>query len=872
MSYSTLYFYKLPINLFNKNFILENIETYLATLTPVTKTEFQYQRAELEKTIKVNMSQNYQLNLNSLVKYNYLKIVMDNAIYYYIIKSAKQVSESTIEFNIVMDVLNTFTFSQTASNRTYTLNKKSLITREHKDRLVKLPTQYVLRDLTSEEKFAFSELDSNNYYQNTSETEVHLLLNFSNAIDYLKDVGESSILFTFNTTNSYIVIKKENSSSVDTYENISTISIDDNKNVVITLQNSSIRLIHLGNNDLFIIVIPVDGALSFNFVSYVGDWTEFMNLAINTDKSISIEENKYKRIIDYYQEGLSTILFKKSEETLFDEDEDNQWYILYTSQNAVQSASVDYASKFVNPVEVRFYSDKGYTINTSSSREVTLNATSPLIPKWDSTPEEIEYIQDTPSTLGEKYVKIGGVTYDLHDYSRVYLERQNNSDLTFRIVTITQRNPLQTISFMNVGSVTFYGINTLNVSGMWGNSGVININSGASSYTGTADKWEDLDLTDSRYLKAFAFPYCPCDFMVGKTNFDILPAPFSFNADDYIQLNNVQKYEFKYQKNFKVASPLSNININIDTIDYGMARNSDYESKLFHSDYYLPKFVYDSFSFMFMLEHVNVDSVNESFMDLENNFYCTYVVSRNVQSKFMFIFNEYVLNRSTQDYDNILTIERNNEKALFNNEYINYIRSGGYNYDTKKANSQNAVNGMTTALSVVGAVGSFAGGIATQNPMYAMAGVGLAVATATSVIRAVHTAQEQDRAIAQKINQANMQGTSVQGNEDIDILTAFSGNKAKLVYYELSERMKNAMWDLFHYCGYATHEQKIPNVSSRIYFNFVQGEIILQDYTFNDTIALSIIQKWKDGVTFMHLVNSSYDFEQQYENFETSLI
>ena len=54
MSYSTLYFYKLPINLFNKNFILENIETYLATLTPVTKTEFQYQRAELEKTIKVS--------------------------------------------------------------------------------------------------------------------------------------------------------------------------------------------------------------------------------------------------------------------------------------------------------------------------------------------------------------------------------------------------------------------------------------------------------------------------------------------------------------------------------------------------------------------------------------------------------------------------------------------------------------------------------------------------------------------------------------------------------------------------------------------------------------------------------------------------
>ena len=60
----------------------------------------------------------------------------------------------------------------------------------------------------------------------------------------------------------------------------------------------------------------------------------------------------------------------------------------------------------------------------------------------------------------------------------------------------------------------------------------MNILSTSSSYNGTSDKWEDLDLTDSRYIKVFAFPYCPCDFMVGRTNFDILPAPFAFNADN----------------------------------------------------------------------------------------------------------------------------------------------------------------------------------------------------------------------------------------------------------------------------------------------------------------------------------------------------
>ena len=249
-----------------------------------------------------------------------------------------------------------------------------------------------------------------------------------------------------------------------------------------------------------------------------------------------------------------------------------------------------------------------------------------------------------------------------------------------------------------------------------------------------------------------------------------------------------------------------------------------------------------------------------------------YTISQNIQSKFMFTFSQYVLKRSRQDYDNILCIERNNEKALFNNAYINYIRSGGYSYDTKKASSQNAVNGMTTALTLVGATASFAAGLASENPIMLTAGVGLAVSAANGIIRSVHTAQEQDKAISQKLMQAQMQGTSVQGSEDIDILTAFSGNKAKIVYYELSDIMKQAMWDLFYYCGYATHEQKIPDVTTRMYFNFVQAEIIFDSYNFNDEIADDIQNKWNEGVTFFHAVSGAYDINQEYENFETSLL
>ena len=75
--------------------------------------------------------------------------------------------------------------------------------------------------------------------------------------------------------------------------------------------------------------------------------------------------------------------------------------------------------------------------------------------------------------------------------------------------------------------------------------------------------------------------------------------------------------------------------------------------------------------------------------------------------------------------------------------------------------------------------GSLAGGIGSSNPVLLTAGIGLAVGGATGIMRSIHTAQEQDRSISQKINQAVMQGTSVQGSEDIDILTAYRAYTAE---------------------------------------------------------------------------------------------
>ena len=329
---------------------------------------------------------------------------------------------------------------------------------------------------------------------------------------------------------------------------------------------------------------------------------------------------------------------------------------------------------------------------------------------------------------------------------------------------------------------------------------------------------------------------------------------------------------FNYDIIFEGVNPQQNLILPYEPekYNYGKLRNKIWESKLFHSDYYQPKFVYDSFSFTFLLENIDIRDYYANVTDYKD-LRVNYICSQNIQSKFLFMFPQCSYYRSNQDYDDVLCIERNNEKALFNNAYLNYIRSGGFSYDTKKASSQNAMNGVTTALSIVGAIGSFASTPYT-NVKGVVAGVSLTATAVTSIMRTINTAQEQDRSISQKLVQASMQGTSVQGSEDLDILTAFSGNKAKLVEYKLSTQMENAMNELFYLCGYACHRYGYFNINSRIYFNFVQAEIELTNYTFNEDVAKALYEKYKEGVTFMHQVASTYDFAHQYENFEVSLI
>lgn len=284
------------------------------------------------------------------------------------------------------------------------------------------------------------------------------------------------------------------------------------------------------------------------------------------------------------------------------------------------------------------------------------------------------------------------------------------------------------------------------------------------------------------------------------------------------------------------------------TMNVNDNKNIDYESKLLHSDYFQQKFVYDSFAYTFQGEQMSegIDSIGQ--------FSLEFYVSLTMSSKFAFSFPSWqnALRADTQDYSALLYVARNNEIPVYNSAYLNYIRTG-YNYDIKTRNRQLASNVVGSTLSTAGAIASFALAPATYG-MSAAAGVGLAIGAAASTYKAIADTAQADQNIAQKLHAAEMQGLSVIGSDDVDIMSAYTdGNKAKIVVYEVSEKMKKNLFDLFYYMGYICNENKVPVLDTRYWFNFVQCDLVCNSWK-NIPIEIQdvIRRKFAEGVTFFH--------------------
>lgn len=932
-----------------RNFKLQSLDdiSSFADGGHTTISNFQYVKHALNLTLKVDLSQT-GLDYTNANNINYLIIqnsgTNSTKVGYFVINK-KWVSQETIQFELHMDTINTFGDS-------IELSDKTKILRQHKDRYKQvgerksgarfedvsampyLMTNFDDSDLGITDHFTFKQatnveqvliVDCATFYE-------HGLPYFDeqeNKYSLWISCGDAEPLtcnFKVYFLNSqYRVIEQvdelnnndEFSANVDQttyYGNQGNVNFNGAKYIAIRC----IMTFNEPEEETWI--TDVDYGLNFLYGAWQGITQEEIDevydyfdtfksnlFSKGTYTTEAIDTLKLYPVVDRYSEMINPMLYG-GVNLLFLEDSkwlDQSWYLVYENQN-------NPSESLQNPVDCYLFAGKGakvgslpaftgtMTINEilthiakingySSFEEMYVNTinitqlTFLYLPAYWNETARIQYsgAEMTAQSLDATFGTSGMVSFVVVD--------QPTSDYPLAMTYYASDGTTKTLRPAKDGTITFTSMKTATIGVLTDDSAVAE-NYAHYDLFGTSGTSQDLyaitsvDRTDPKLIKIIKLPYCPANITLGTGGL------VNYDSDQW-EYNNT-KHALKL-KNFNTTFsrimefdnnpfvPLLNY-IDWEEMPVNDLRDSQYETKLYHSDYYQPKFVYDSFAFTFQLELITQTPVEK--------FRVQFNATNTINSRFMFTFLDYKCDgNEIVDYNNILYVARNNEIALFNQQYVNYIRNG-YNYDlksieiTRNHNFQNLLTSATTSFigSSMNMLGSVAGAGGSKNVNakvggalygYASSLVNIGASVFKNQLSIVQQLQQEELSLNAKRHQLANQSTGVVDANDVDLLDAYTQNKAKFKVYKVSPRMKKALFNLFFYTGYVCDEQGIPDTTSRSRFNFVSADIVLKKVpNLSEEIIDDMKARYNAGITFLHKYNNTYDFEQKYENWEWSVI
>ena len=374
---------------------------------------------------------------------------------------------------------------------------------------------------------------------------------------------------------------------------------------------------------------------------------------------------------------------------------------------------------------------------------------------------------------------------------------------------------------------------------------------------------DSVDRTDSRIVKIIKMPYAPftLDFVNGKLR---IPAGWTYSGG-YLLLNDLNTEFLNVIAGNDDFSDYVSLTVVPGDIGKNKDNNIKFESKLYNSSFFSLKYIYDNFEKEFLLERYTARTTYPGVM-------INFKQSNNISSNSIFKFD--AMNGTYKEptlYGQYLNVNRQNEVALYNSDYLTYIRNG-YNYD-KKAKAQQFGAGVAgVALGALGAAASVfmpAAGV-----VGAAGAISLGTSTLSSIVSIINTSISNEVAIQQKLENAKKSAASVSNTEDLNLLSYYNGNRLIKYTEDINENIKKSLYDLFRLTGYACNDYAVPAVNSRVYYNFLQCKADFEEvnWTYGKAFLDDIKAKYEIGVTYFHKVDGTYDWPQEKENFEIWMI
>lgn len=294
------------------------------------------------------------------------------------------------------------------------------------------------------------------------------------------------------------------------------------------------------------------------------------------------------------------------------------------------------------------------------------------------------------------------------------------------------------------------------------------------------------------------------------------------------------------------------------------------DPKLLHSSLYTYKLVYDSYSLPIVYEKI---TQTDTIFDKEGKYDIYFKPSNTINSNLGFKINFKDASYTTaEDYGEYLIATRNNESPIYNNSYLNYLRTG-YNYDRKAQTTQNTQTWISAGVQLVGGIAAAVSGVSTGG-LGTVAGISLITSGIATLSGAITSSVNSERAIQSKLADLKAQAASISTSDDLNLLNWYNGNKLHIMRYQVSPKVLNLMNDAFYYFGYADDKYDIPKLKTRFWFNYIQCEPKFEEENTSvyQNYLADIKARYSAGVTVYHMFNDSWDWKQNRENWESNLI
>ena len=598
-------------------------------------------------------------------------------------------------------------------------------------------------------------------------------------------------------------------------------------------------------------------------------WTNKTNITrqhkdrFNTTYQTTSQGKVFHRKIDNYDEGFTPVKYYDSGESIRLSNADYDWYLVYRNKEDLNTSSTVpmncfcCASEEINlniSVDYTGIQFSSYNVGDSLYAFAKDNAT------FTTTIKGVSYtIGGTSQYKGIAFVRYsnGNNAYVLKDDGHVPIANIGNSALTDVTTTVKVRVCRSFEPELDASSqYTYYS-----VLGQVEARDYSTITIGQTS--ATLLSINSVDRTDTRIVKIIKMPYAPftLDFSLGKLN---IPTGWTYSGG-YLLLNDLNTEFLNIVEGNDDLS--SYVNLTVVPSDIGKNKDNDikYESKLYNSNYFSLKYIYDSFEKEFLLERYNT---NSAFPGVRIDFKQSNNISSNAVFRFIPMNGTY---KEPTLYGQFLNVNRQNEVALYNSDYLNYIRNG-YNYDKKAKALQLGAGLAGIGLGLVGAAASAflpAAGI-----VGAAGAISFATSALSSISSVINTSISNELALQQKLENAKRSAASVSNTEDLNLLSYYNGNRLIKYTENINDNIKKSIYDLFRLTGYACNDYAVPVVNSRLYYNFLQckADIEETDWTYGKAFLDDIKAKYEIGVTYFHRVDGTYDWHQRKENFETWMI